>query len=795
MSRLLREVRFAARTLVRSRFVTSLAVLAFALGIGVTTAVFSIFNGVLLKPLPFPDPEELVSVFDTQPACATCPASYPKYLDWKARNTVFSAISGSMSQSLTLTGAGDPARLPGVATTASLVDVFGVPPSLGRWFTDAEAQFGGPSVVVLSHDLWTRQFGADRSIVGRRLTFDGKAYEVIGVMPEGFAHRRAQFYVPMQRKEDPATRGNHFLVTYARLKKGVTLERATAEMRTLGQNLAAEFGHNHGVDVRSYFEVVVGNIRSSLWILLGAVVFVLLIACANVANLLLASGMARRREFAIRMALGAGRAALARQLATESLLLAAIGGALGVAVAQWMVGVFVALAGTQLPRAATIAIDGRVLAFTAAITLIVGLVCGVWPLLRLRARELAGAVREGDTRTASASGRRLGNGLVVAEIAIAFALLVGAGLLVKNLVLLSNRDAGMRTDRLMSFNVAPAGPRYETPEQDVAFFHELYSRLTAVESIESVGMTSHLPMVDFGWNGEFQIEGNTPWSANQAPLVEYRWLYGEYQKTLGVPLVKGRMLDTRDGKGTNTVLINQAMADKFWPGQDPIGKRFGQRGDRATWYEVVGVLGNVRSMGLMRNSPFEFYRTIDQNAFGSMSVVIRTRTDDPTSIVPTVRQIVASIDPALPITQVQTMEAVVSESVGQPRLMSALTTLFGALAGLLAMIGVYGVMAYNVRRQRREFGIRLALGAGESSVRNLVVARGLVLATIGAAIGAAGAWLLGGVVGALLNDVKPHDPAVYAVTALAVVCVAALASYLPARTASRVDPMVVLRDS
>jgi predicted permease len=795
MLRLVHEIRFAARTLVRSRFVTGLAVLAFALGIGVTSAVFSLFNGVLLKPLPFPDAQELVMVYDTQPACATCPASYPKYMDWKARNIVFAAIGGSMQVAYTLTGAGDPSRIQGVATTASLGNVFGVPPAIGRWYTEEEAQFGGPLVVVLSHDLWTLQFNADPRVVGRRLTFDGKAYEVIGVMPAAFSHRRAQFYVPLQRKLDPATRGNHFMPTYARLKKGVTLDRATAEMRALGRTLAAEFGNNHGVDVRSYYEVIVGGVRRSLWMLMGAVVLVLLIACANVANLLLAAGMARRREFAIRMALGAGRGTLARQLTTESLLLATLGGVLGILLARWMVGVFVALAGTQLPRATTIEMDGRVMAFAAVTTLVVGVFCGIWPLLRLRPRDLTAAVREGDTRTSSAAGRRLGNGLVVAEIAIAFALLVGAGLLVKNLMLLSARDAGMRTDRIVSFNVAPAGPRYQAPEQVVAFYHELYSRLTAIESVESAGMTSHLPMVDFGWNGEFQVEGDAPWSANQAPLVEYRWIHGEYLKTLAVPLMKGRTLDTRDGKGSNTVLINQAMADKFWPGQDPIGKRFGQGSDRANWYEVVGVIGSIRSLGLTRNSPYEFYRTIDQSSFGSMTVVIRTRGGDPIAAVPAARQIVASIDPSLPITQVQTMEAVVAGSVGQPRLMSALTAVFGVLAGLLAMIGVYGVMSYNVRRQRREFGIRLALGAGASSVRNLVVGRGLVLASAGIAIGAAGAWLLGGIVASLLNDVKPTDPSVFAGTTVAILVVATLASYLPARTASRVDPMVVLRDS
>jgi putative ABC transport system permease protein len=794
MPTLLQDLRFAVRTLTRARFVTALAILAFALGIGVTSAVFSIFNGVLLKPLPFPKPEQIVMVFDTQPACSTCPASYPKYMEWKTRNTVFSAIGGATQAAFTVTGLGDPLRVNGIATTASLIEVFGVVPELGRWYSDKEDQFGGPNVVVLGHDLWMRQFNGDRNVVGRRLTFNGRPYEVIGVMPAAFALRRADVYVPLQRKLDPAATG-HFLPTYARLRDGVSVERAISEMRALGATLAREFRHNHGIDVRSYYEVIVGGVRTSLQMLMGTVVLVLLIACANVANLLLASSMARQREFGIRMALGAGQRDLARQLTMEGLLLATTGGVLGILLAQWAVQLFVFLAGTQLPRATTIAVDGRVVAFTLGISLLVGIVCGLWPLLRLRARDLTSSVREGDTRTGSAGGRRLGNSLVVAEIAIAFTLLVGSGLLVKNLILLRNRDAGIRSDHIVSFSVVPAGPRYQSPESVQAFYRDLYSRMKGIEGVETVGMTSHLPMVDFGWNGEFQIEGNMPWTANQAPLVEYRWFYGDYLQTIGVPLVKGRLLDTRDGRNTRTVLINQAMADKFWPGQEPIGKRFGQGSDRSRWYEVVGVIGNMRSMGLAQRTPYEFYRSIEQDSFNAMTVVVRTTADDPTIIIPAARQIVRALDDTLPITQVQTMSAVVANSVGQPRLMSALSGLFGALAGLLAMIGVYGVMAYNVRRQRREFGIRLALGADAARVRNLVVGRGLLLASIGVTIGALGAWLLSGVLTALLNDVKPTDMTVFAATAVAVLVVATLASYLPARAASKVDPMVVLRHS
>ena len=792
--RLLHDLRAAARTAVRSRFVSVLAVLAFALGIGVTTAVFSIFNGVLLQPLPYPHPEQLVAVYDTQPACATCPASYPKYRDWVERNQVFSAIGGSAQQRFVLTGRGDPARIDVAMTTASLADVFGVQPQIGRWYSKDEDRPGGPKVVVLTHGFWTTRLGGDPSIVGRTLTFNGEPYEVVGVMPAGFAHRRAEALMPLQRPLDETTRGNHFLVTFARLKPGVTVERAAAEMRALGQTLAREFHHNHGIDVRSFYEVVVGSSRTALTVLLGAVFLVLLIACANVANLLLASGMARRRELAIRLALGAGSGDLARQLIVESVLLAVVGGLAGVVLAAWMLRTFVVLAATQLPRAAEIAIDGRVLAFTAMVSIGVGVFCGVWPLALLRTGQLASAVRDDDTRTATGGGRRFGNALVVAEIAFAFALLAGAGLLVKDLMLLRARDAGIRVDRIVAFDVMASAPRYKTPDEYVEFYRQLYPRLAQIGSAESVGLTSHLPMFSFGQNGEFRIEGGEPWPADQAPLVEYRWMYGNYMKTMGIPLVKGRMLDERDRRGARTVLINQAMAEKFWPGKDPIGKRFGQGSDTSQWYEVVGVVGNVRSFGLARTTPFEFYRTIEESPVPALTIVIRTRGDDAMAVVPTARQIVASVDPAMPITQVQTMEHVVAESVGQPRLMSALTVLFGAMAGVLAMVGVYGVMAYNVRRQRREFGIRLALGADHAAVRNLVVMRGLTLAIAGVSAGALGAWMLTGVLKTLLNDVKPTDATVFAATAAALLAVATLASYLPARAAGRVDPLVVLRD-
>jgi predicted permease len=798
MTKLGNDFRQALRVALHQKSVTSMAVVAFALGIGITTAVFSIFNGVLLAPLPFPEADRLVAVFDTQPACATCPASFPKYHDWKDRNQVFAAIGGSTQASFVMTGAGQPEQLTGVSATATLNDVFRVQPVLGRWFTPAEDQPGAPKVVVLSHKFWMRAFNGDRSVVGRQLTLDGDTHEIIGVMLEHFTHRNADVYVPLARKLDPSTRGSHFLATYARLKPGVTLERATADMRALGQTLAKEFGHNHGIDVKSYYEVIVGSIRASLQVLLGAVLMVLLIACANVANLLLASGFARRRELGIRMALGAGRGDLARQLICEGLLLAVAGGVLGLGLAVATVRVFVALAGNILPRAATIQIDARVLAFTAAISILVGVLCGLWPLLRLRLSTLTSSIREGDVRTASGT-TRFGNGIVVAETALAFALLVGAGLMVKNLVLLERRDAGIRADHVIAFDLTLSAPRYNEPSAVSDLYRGVNERLKQVGGVQAVGLGSHLPMYRFGNNGEMTREGGNPWGPNENPLVEYRYLKGDYLKALGIPLLRGRLLDDRDRQGTNGVLINQAMAEKFWPGQDPIGRHFGQGQitpkaiAEGRWYEVVGVVGNVRSFGLTRATPYEFYRTTDQVPFRSMTVVMRTSSIDPAAVIPTARSIVASLDPQLPVTGVQTMVDVVNASVGQPRLLSALTTVFGVLAGLLAMVGIYGVTSYNVRRQRHEHGIRLALGANPGAVQRLIIRRGAKSAVGGIVIGIGSALLLTRTLATMLNDVQPTDPGVYIVNAALILTVSLLACYAPARWAGKVDPASVLR--
>ncbi len=783
----------ALRALMRRRGFTTAVVLTLTLAIGVTTAVFSIFNGVLLTPLEFPDPHLLVAIYDTQPSCTTCPASFPKYRDWVERNRVFQTVGGATAASFVLTGAGDPVRIRAARTTSSFFDVFAVAPKAGRWYKPEEDRSGGPKLTVLSHDFWMRRFNGSPTAIGQKLVLDGEPYEVIGVMPPDFAWGRAELFVPLQMKLDPATRGNHFLPVFARLKKGITVETARREMRSLGEALAKEFGHNHGIDVQSYTEVMVGGMRTPLNVLLGAVLLLLIIGAANVANLMLEAGLARQRELAIHMSLGASMRHVAGMLMTEGLCLAAAAGVLGVLASRWVVSAFIALAGSQLPRASAIHLNARVLAFSAAVSIAVGMVCSLFPVMLLRRTELAAGIREGDVRGGSHSGNFTRRALVVTEVALAFGLLVCSALLIKNLLLLRARDSGIRTARIVAFQVELGGPRYSKETEVKTFYRALYDRLRRMDGVKSAGLTSHLPMVDFGYNGYFQIEGETPWRPNEAPLVEYRWLYGDYLKTLGVPLIKGRLLGERDGAGTRTVLVTKAMADKFWPGKDPIGRRFGQGDDRSRWFEVVGVIGSMRSYGLTRSYPFEFYRTIEQSAFNRMTVVIETSAEDPLSIISVARQVVKSLDPAIPVTDVRTMEKAVAESLGRPRLMSALTGLFGGLAGLLSMVGIYSVMSYNVSRQRREFGIRLALGADPRAVRRLVLGRGLLLALIGITIGAAGAGMASRLLKSLLHDVKPADPSVYGLTVLAVGVVALLACYLPAWSAGRVNPMDILR--
>jgi predicted permease len=704
-------------------------------------------------------------------------------------------MAGSSSQQAVVTGMGDPERVGISRTTWQLPQVFGVTPALGRWYTDEEDTPGGPKTVVLSHGYWTTRFGGARDVLGQTMTIDGEPHEIIGVMPAGFSHRGASFFLPVQNAVDPSQRNNHWLATYARLRPHVTLEQAQQEMRALGDRLMDEYGHNHGIDVASYRERVVGNVAAPLRVLMGGVSLVLLIACTNVANLLLASGLARRRELAVRSALGATRWDLTRQLTLESVVLAMVGGGVGLLLAQWAIRTFLALAEGVLPRASAVGIDTSVLLFAAGLSVLTGILCGLWPVVRLSRRSIGGDIREGDLRSGSAAGgRRFGNGLVVVEVALAFCLLAGAGLLIRNLLALEARHTGFETERRIAFDIAPSGPRYDGPDSSRILYRELQTRLSALPGVERVGSTSHLPMYQFGWNGEAFLQGGNPWPDDEAPLIEFRWVAGDYFDAMGIDLLAGRPFDDRDREGSQPVtVVSRRTAEKFWPGEHPIGRRFSRGSADNTPYEVVGLVDDVRTRGLVNESPFEMYIPVEQEVFQWQTYVLRTASADSSGVMPSVRALVGEIDPSLPVSQIQTLDDVVAGSVDQPRLISALASLFGGLAAILAAVGVYGVMAYNVRRQRREYGIRLALGADPAGVSRIVVGRGLVLGGLGVAIGVGASLLLTRFIQALLNDVAATDPAVYVACAIGLLGVTVLAGYLPARMASRTDPMIVLR--
>jgi putative ABC transport system permease protein len=797
MRRFTNDLRAGLRSLRRIRGATALAVLAFALGIGITTAVFSVFYGVLLKPLPYPDADRMVRVFDVQPACATCPASYTKYIDWRTRNTVFETMAGTHNRTGVVTGLGDAERVPLQRATWSVPDVFKVQPAMGRWFSQAEDTPGGDKVVVLSHQFWTDHFGRSGQVLDQSVTIDGVAHRVIGVMPAEY-QSTVQLFEPLQMAPDPKQRGSHFLPVYARLKPGVTVAQAQKEMVALGGVLAKEFGHNHGIDVQSYPELVLGSIRQPLQMLMGAVSLVLLIACANIANLLLAAGAARQREFGLRAAIGATRMDLTRQVLIETLSLALAGGVLGIVLAAGAIKVFATLADQIVPRASTIGLDANVLLFALGLSLLTGVFCGLWPVLRLNPARLVAAVRESDARAGTdASSRRFGSALVIAEVALAFSLLAGSGLLLKNLLQLEARPIGFKTDHVIAFDLPLAGARYEKPEAIAAFYDTLLAQVKAVPGVENVAATSHLPMYNFGWNGEVTIEGGNPWPGTSAPLVERAWVTRDYFTTLSIPIRRGRAFDERDRIGTASVaILTSNTAEKFWPGQDPIGRRFSGNsnpGPNTQWTTVIGIVDDARSYGLQRSSPFQMYAPAEQEPFGPMTVTVRASTDNPSTIMAPIRRVVNGIDPSLPIAKVQTLDAVVSQSVSQPRLISALTSLFGALAGVLAAVGVFGVMSNNVRRERRQFGIQLALGAAPARVRRLILMRGVTLGTIGVVIGGVGAYWLTRYVASLLSDVAPTDPWVFGGTALALLAVAIGACIWPAFQAGRTDPMTALR--
>ena len=797
------DIRFALRSFRKSPGFTATALVTVALGVGANTAIFSVVNGILLRPLPLGEPERIALVGHRYKSInLDAGVSAAGFRFYQQQNRVFERTAAFTGWEANLARDAEPVRLVGQRATAEYFAALGVTPILGRGFTPDQEVPGQDKVVVLSEGLWTRDFGRDRAIIGKPIIVNGENHLVVGVVPNGFQFGTdpVAIWKPLafsQQDVDPACWGCEWMGMVARLKPGIALEAADKDLERIAalvrENQTSGRDTDWGLYSRPITEAVVGNVKGALWVLMGAVGFVLLIACANLANLLLARATGRQREIAIRTAMGAGRGRLARQLLTESVLLSLLGGTAGLVLAYAAVKGMVASNPVNLPRMDSVALDGRVMLFTGGITVLLGLLFGLAPAIQAARPALHGMLKDG-VRT-SHGGAGLRATLVVSEVALAIVLLIGAGLMLKSFRRWVSVDPGFKAERVLTLGVSLPNARYGTPEQRVAFYDQLRHGIAALPGVEAVGGNVALPMTNNNWTGSFRVEGFTPAPNANGPWGDFRIVTPGYFSTMGIPILKGREFDETDVReGRKVAIVDEVLARKYWPGQDPIGKRVGRDGgpNGPEWWDVIGVVGHV-----MQNSPkddehTQLYRPFSQQAQGQLGFAIRTR-GDPAALEPAVRRLVLSIDPQQPIYDVRAMEERVSGSSSQPRFLSLLLGLFAAVAATLAAVGIYGVMSYTVAQQTRELGIRMALGAEPSNVLRLVLNKGLILAAVGITLGIGGALALGKVVATQLFQTKAADPIVFLGVSLGLVVVALFATLVPARRATRVDPMVALR--
>jgi len=803
MTTLWQDIRYALRSFRKSPGFTLTALVTIALGVGANTAIFSVVNGVLLRPLPLGEPERIELVGHRYKQLnLDAGVSGAGFRFYQTQNRVFERSAAFTGWEANLANSGEPVRLVGQRATAEYFAALGVTPLLGRGFSADEEVPGADKVVVLSEGLWTRDFARDRGIIGKSLVVNGENHIVVGVVANGFqfgtdpiAIWKPLAFTPQD--VDPGCWGCEWMGMVARLKPGVTPEAATVDLERMAkavrENQASNRDADWGLYSRPITEAVVGNVKAALYVLMGAVGFVLLIACANLANLLLARATGRQREIAIRTAMGAGRGRLARQLLTESVLLSVLGGAAGLLLAYGAVQGLVSNNPVNLPRMDAVALDGSVLLFTGGITVLLGLLFGLAPAIQAARPALHGMLKDGVRTSHGGSGLRAT--LVVSEVALAIVLLIGAGLMLKSFRRWIAVDPGFNPARVLTLNVSLPSAKYPTPEQRVAFYDQLRHGIAGLPGVEMVGGNVALPMTNNNWTGSFRVEGFQPAPNANGPWGDFRIVTPGYFAAMGIPVERGREFDETDVmQGRKVAIVDKVLAAKYWPGQDPIGKRLGRGGPDGNpeWWDVIGVVGHV-----MQNSPkddehTQLYRPFAQQAQAQLGFAIRTR-GDPRALEPAVRKLVLAIDPQQPIYDVRAMEERVSGSSSQPRFLSLLLGLFAGVAATLAAVGIYGVMSYTVAQQTRELGIRMALGAETSSVLRLVLNKGLILAGIGIALGAGGALALGKLVASQLFQTKAADPTVFLGVSAGLVVVALFATLIPARRATRVDPMVALR--
>ena len=803
-------MRYAIRTLRRSPGFTIIALLTLALGIGANTAIFSFVNGVLLKPLPYRDPHGIVMVWEKPPGGDRNGISTLNFLDWKNQNTVFEHMAAiNFGGNVTLTGAGQPEELQGVRVSASYFDIFGVQAVFGRTFAPDEDQLGKSQVVILSHRLWENRFGADPSIVGRTLTLSGKPCTVVGVMPahSPFDRSYAQLWIPLSFEPRDMTRDYHWMLSFARLKPGVSLEKAQAGMDAIGARIAAAYPESNkgwGVTVERFEDRIVGpQLRRSLFVLLAAVGAILLIGCANLANLTLARGAAREREIAVRASLGAGAWRLIRQLLTENLLVAAAGGALGLALGYAMIRGLILLAPPfSLPSEADVSIDPAILLFTLAVSLLTALLFGLAPAIHAARVDPASAMKEGGRSASSGAGRaRLRSALIVAEVALAFVLLAGAGLLVGSFFRMLHVDTGFTSTNVTTARLPIARDRFAHPEQLLQYVRLLDDRLRAAPGVRDVAFSNVLPMQGWGDGMPFLVAGHAFVDRANRRACFYKRVTGSYFRTLEIRLLRGRTFTDRDTRGgAPVIVINEEMARRNFKGEDTLGKRiliqeiiYGQPGlgPEIPW-EVVGIVGDEQTGSLIDTKSPGVYVTFDQSPTNDLNMVLRASLD-PRMLTSAIHAAVHAVDKDQAIADLETLEQIKSGTVSSDRMQTMLLAIFAALALLLAAIGIYGVISYSVTQRTHELGIRAALGASRGSLLGMVILRGMQLTLIGLAIGAAGALALTRLLASLLFGISPRDPVTLIGVAAVLSAVALLACYIPARRAAAVDPLVALR--
>jgi putative ABC transport system permease protein len=797
------DLRYALRRLVKAPGFTIVAVITLALGIGANTAIFSVVNGVLLQPLPYPEPERLVGVYHTTEGHRAV-MSGPNFTDVARTARSFENAAAISTGRMILTGEGEPIGLPVAEVSASLFNVLRVRPALGRTFNADENTPGKNHLVVLSHALWQQRFGSDPNVIGRRIQLDGVSKEVVGVMPKGFSYpedRQAWLPIDYDGNFVSKQRGAWFLNVIARLKPGVTPEQSAAEVETIGRNLARQYPDSDaeiGMTTFPLREAMVHDIRRAVLVLLGAVGFVLLIACANVANLLLARAAAREPEMAVRTALGAGRGRLVRQLLTESVILAIVGAGFGLLLAVWGVAFLTGLKPQGIPRLENVRIDGTVILFTMALAVITGVLFGLVPAFTAT-RGLSASLKESARGSVTHRGAsRVRGALVVAELALAVMLLAGAGLLMRSFVKLQAVDPGFRPEQALTFELTLPDARYAADAQRIAFFDQLLPRLRALPGVRAASAVMGLPLSGMDFIISFEVEGRPPVPPAQQPAMQVRVATPEYFSTVGIPLKRGRMFSEDDRAATaRVVLITESAAHEFFPNEDPLGKKiklgWGRGpGTARAGGVVVGIVGDVKEAGLDEPNPPHIYMPLRQWPVGFMSVVVKTATP-PASLADAVRGEVYAVDSNLPVSNVRTLDEIVARSISQPRFYMLLLTLFAAVALVLAAIGIFGVLSYAVAQRTREIGIRMALGAQERTVIGLVVREAMTLVLLGVACGTITALFLSRTMTRMLFSVTPTDPATFASVATGLLAVALFASYLPARRATRVDPIVALR--